>query len=416
MRASEFFGKTLRETPAKIDAPSHSLLIRGGFIRAVSAGVYAWLPLGRAVLGRIEGVVREEMERSGAQEILMPTLMPKELLSQTGRWEGFGDELYRLKDASGREFFLGPTHEELVTSLASTELNSYRDLPSVVYQIQWKFRYAARPRSGLLRAREFLMKDAYSFDVDEEGMTRSYQRMVSAYLRVFERFQLDVRLIHADPGVIGGGMNQEFVLPSQDGETDYVECGNCGYIANLELSGLDGNACPTCGDEPAVRRGIELGHIFQLGSKYSEVIGAKFLDRTGKSVPCQMGCYGLGISRMVAAVVDSYHDESGIRWPRALAPYEVVILVVSQEPLAVEAAKKLYKQIIDEEVSAVLDDRDVAAGVKFADADLIGYPIQLIFGSGFLNGLVEIRYRSTDDSRLTEPSVESIREALASCP
>ncbi|MBW3587897.1 MAG: proline--tRNA ligase [Actinobacteria bacterium] len=415
MRASELFGKTLRETPSDVDVASHSLLIRGGFIRVVSAGVYSWLPLGRAVLHRIEGIVREEMESSGAQEILMPALMPKELLSSTGRWEGFGAELYRLKDASGRDLFLGPTHEELVTSLASSDLNSYRDLPLVVFQIQWKFRYAARPRGGLLRAREFPMKDAYSFDADEEGMRRSYEKMVSAYQRVFERCQIDVRMIEADPGVMGGGMNQEFVLPSADGETDFVECENCGYTANLEISGMEGKPCPNCGGKPATRRGIELGHIFQLGTKYSEVMEAEFLDRTGKSTPYQMGCYGLGISRMVAALVDSYHDELGIKWPRALAPFEVVVLLVSQDSLAMRAAQKLYEELENKGVSAVIDDRDVTAGVKFADADLIGYPIQVIFGKEFLNGRIELRTRSTNDSALAAPSVKSVREALASC-
>lgn len=376
MRANEMFAKTLRDDPSETEVASHALLIRGGFIRRVSAGVYAWLPLGRAVLHRLEAIVRQEMERAGAQEILMPALMPKELLLPTGRWDTFGVELYRLKDAGGRDLFLGPTHEELVTSLAGSELSSYRDLPSIVYQIQWKFRYAPRPRGGLLRAREFLMKDAYSFDTDAVGMSHSYERIVDAYRRIFERCLLDVSVIEADPGVIGGGVNHEFVVPSEEGETSFVECQNCGYAANIEITETRRERCPVCGNSILNRQGIELGHVFQLGTKYSAAIGAQFLNRSGSSQPYQMGCFGLGISRMVAAVVASHHDPSGIRWPRALAPCEVVILVLSPDQAAVKVAEELYRHLKEMRISVVLDDRDVTVGVKFSDADLIGYPLQ----------------------------------------
>lgn len=416
MRASELFGKTLRDTPTDSEVASHSLLIRGGFIRGVSAGIYAWLPLGRAVLNRVESIVRQEMDRAGAQEILMPALMPRELLSATGRWESFGVELYRLKDASGRDFFLGPTHEELVTSLASSELSSYRDLPAIVYQIQWKFRYTPRPRGGLLRAREFLMKDAYSFDVDEKEMTRTYESVVEAYRRVFKRSGLDVLMIQADPGVMGGGTNHEFVFPSEDGETAFTECGNCGYPAGLDIAGTEGERCPVCGSESTVRRGIELGHVFQLGTKYSDAMEAHFLNQTGKPTPYQMGCYGLGISRMVAAAADAFKDELGIKWPRALAPYEAVVLVLSEDSMAAEGAAKLYEQLREEGVSVLLDNRDISGGVKFADADLIGYPIQVIIGREFSSGRIEIRSRASKESKLAEPTVYSVREALAAIP
>lgn len=555
MRATELFSRTLREVPHEAEVASHALLLRGGFIRRVASGIYAWLPLGLRVLRKVEKIIREEIEPAGATEILMPALLPSHFLDQTGRSEAFGSELYRLKDPSGGHWYLGPTHEEIVTFLASSELPSYKDLPKTVFQVQWKYRFAPRPRGGLLRAREFLMKDAYSFDADEDSMAGSYKAMREAYERSFRRCGLDARRVEAEAGVMGGLENEEFLIASNAGEDSYVECANCDYAAKSEvatgrssypageespmkkiktadmitvdevtnylqvdptsiikalliaadrqvvcalvpgdrdldlpklsralegkklrmlteeeftehalikgfagpvgLSGItviadhslggrsglvaganevdhhlvgvsvgrdfvpeiwadlttvrEGDACSRCGSKLALRKGIEIGHIFQLGTKYSDAMNARFTDRNGKQTAYVMGCYGFGISRTVAAIAETHRDEKGITWPLEIAPFAAAVLLLSQTEEARKEADRLCAEMEAAGIEVLLDDREVSPGVKFTDADLIGYPFRIVFGKTWSEtGRLEIQRRLDGDRFEIPPSVDEI--------
>ncbi len=568
MRAGQLFGQTLREAPADAEIPSHKLLVRGAFIRRVTAGVYAWLPLGYRVLRKVSQIVREEMDASGAIELLMPLLQPAELWQKTGRWEGYGPVLYRIKDRSDRDFCLAPTHEEMITWLASTELPSYKDLPSIPYQIQWKFRDEPRARGGLLRGREFLMKDAYSFDADENGLARSYETMRDAYKRIYERCGLDARMIEAEAGMIGGeGRNHEFIQPAPSGEDSFVTCNKCDYAANTEaaearpsapydfggapdspekvhtpgattvqdvskmlgaeprqlaktllfkvpgrivaavipgdrelneyklahaLDGLEpemltnddftrlgiskgfsgpiglegvtlladpmlkdannivtgsneadyhltgvvasrdikadqwvdlvvaqpGDLCPRCDGTLEIARGIEVGHIFELGTKYTKPMEASYADENGQLREYVMGCYGFGVSRVVASIVEIKHDERGILWPKSVAPYEVCIVLLSGDDAAVQKGVELERGLEASGIGCVLDDRSgVSAGVKFGDADLVGYPLQIVLGKTFVSsGKLEAKVRASGERSEIDPSLEAITAALAGCP
>ncbi len=545
MRRSRAFLPTLKEAPKDATAPSHVLLLRAGFIRMVGAGLYEMLPLGLRVQRRIEAIVREEMDRAGAQEILMPALLPADYFRESGRWETFGDTLLRLKDRRGGDYHLGPTHEEIVTALVRHEVRSYRELSLNLYQIQTKFRDEPRPRAGLLRGREFLMKDAYSFDADEEGARRSYETMRDAYHRIFRRLGLDYRVVEAHSGAMGGSTSAEFQVLAQHGEDALVACPRCEYAANVEVAeahfteharptphemrplekihtpgvhaveevvgflrdgtrpehllksllyvageqtvmavvrgdrelsetklaaalgvaevrmarpeevrqatgaevgfagpvgfegrllvdrevphvlnavtganetdhhlrnvnfGRDfegevvdlrevgeGDGCPRCGEPLKLYRGIEGGHVFILGTHYSEKMRATFLDRGGKQRFLVMGCYGIGISRLVAAAVEQHHDEDGIVWPLAIAPYEVALLSLGKQDEVREAADRLYEALQRAGVEVLYDDRDERPGVKFKDADLVGLPVRLAVGArGLKEGIVEVRLR-----------------------
>lgn len=566
MRQSKLLSATLREAPSEAETASHQLLLRAGYIRQLAAGVYTYLPLGRRVLRKIEAIVREEMDTSGAQEIYMPSMQPAELWKESERFEVYGKELITLQDRHGREFVLGPTHEEVVTTLIRNEISSYRKLPVTVYQLQSKFRDERRPRSGLLRGREFIMKDAYSFDMNLEGLDHSYQQMYDAYHRIFNRCGLKFRAVHADSGAIGGeGGSHEFMALADIGEDTVAICTSCDYAANLEqaeglkplnkessveapaiekfhtpdlrtieqlvgelninseqiiktliyegdgqifavvvrgdhevneikvskyvgaseiqltdyaavksLTGVEtgfvgpvgleltilvddavagmkhgitgagerdyhlrnvvpgrdfgmkhvgdfrnvveGEACPHC--EAGVlhfRQGIEIGHVFKLGTKYSEKLGASYLDRSGKSQPMIMGCYGIGISRLMSAIVEQNHDDQGIMWPAALAPYQVHILIMSikdSEQLAV--AEALYTQLSRLGIETLLDDRDERAGVKFKDSSLIGIPLTVVVGKEAAHGRVELTERSSAEKQELDISeaVSSIHELL----
>ena len=566
MRAGELFGQTLREAPSDAEIPSHKLLVRGGFIRKVAAGVWAWLPLGFRVLKNVEQITREEMDRAGAVELLMPLLQPGELWQKSGRWDAYGPVLYRLKDRSERDFCLAPTHEEMIAFLANTELSSYRDLPKIPYHIQWKFRDEPRPRGGLLRGREFYMKDAYSFDVDEAGLRESYKRMEAAYHATFERIGLKPVQIEADPGAIGGTTNHEFTQPCASGEDTFVGCEGGDYAANTEVAvgrpsqpydfgeappspdkvntpglttvaevaslldadprrlvkallyrladgslvcalvpgdrdlnevkldkvlgeaaemlpaeeferrgiakgysgpvGLDvriiadrnlegahnlitganeadhhlvgvepgrdftpdsyadlivaedGDLCDLCGSKLRIERGIEVGHIFQLvGAEYLQRLGATFTDEDGKSKPFVMGCYGLGVSRAVAAIVEVHHDDRGIAWPRSVAPFHVCLVVLSQDERVGTLASQLHDELEARGVAVILDDRPGSAGVKFADADLIGYPLQVVAGKTFLeSGKLEAKLRASGERAEIEPTADAIVEVLGRAP
>ncbi|HEX4477715.1 MAG TPA: proline--tRNA ligase [Polyangiaceae bacterium] len=553
MRYSRALIPTLKEAPADAVTASHVLLTRGGYIRRVGAGIYSFLPLGLRVLRRIERIVREEMDRSGALEVLLPALLPAEYFRESGRWDVFGDTLLRLKDRKGGDYHLGPTHEEIITDLARHEIKSYRDLPKNLYQIQSKYRDEPRPRAGLLRCREFSMKDAYSFDVDEAGALASYETMRKAYTRIFDRLGLDYRMVAADSGAMGGSLSSEFQVLAQSGEDLLVACEKCDYAANVEVAtagipataenpkttelhavkkvatpkkrtiaevseflslppkrflkslvymageqpvlavvrgdhelnevklaralGVDevrlaepeivvrttgagvgyagpigfkgrvvvdraaadvpggatganetdhhftdvvfgrdydgevkdirsvaeGDPCPRCGSKLLVYRGIEAGHIFVLGTRYSAQMGANFLDQAGENKPMVMGCYGIGVSRLVATAVEQHHDENGIAWPAAISPYDVHVVMIGSEPEVERAAAELEQALEAQGLSVLVDDRDERPGVKFKDADLIGVPLRVTIGAKSLkSGAVELKPRSEKNPKNAE--------------
>ncbi|GAB4274272.1 MAG: proline--tRNA ligase [Coriobacteriia bacterium] len=547
-RMSELYVPTLKEEPAEAEIPSHRILLRAGMIRKVAAGVYVFLPLARRSLLKIENVIREEMDRIGCQELLMPAIQPAELWRESGRWDDYGPELMRLQDRHGREFCLGPTHEEVITALVRHEMRSYRDLPKSLYQIQVKFRDEIRPRFGLLRSREFIMKDAYSFHADQESLQEHYDAQSQAYGRFCARLGLDYRPVEAESGQIGGSVTTEFMALAETGEAELVYCSSCEYAANVDAArsvlhrepmreqadmsevhtpdarsisevagflgvpehrtvktlaavaddrlvlfsvpgdrdlnpvkaqwavpgarlldedefdryglvmgfvgpvgalagalivadqslrdeaswivgankadhhltgaspGRDfsvdewadlvvarpGDGCPACGGELLGARGIEVGQVFQLGTKYSESMGATFTAEDGTEKPFIMGCYGIGVTRALAAVIEQHADENGVAWPVSVAPYEVAVLPLGDGEVA-DVAESVLDGLASAGVEVVIDDRDERPGVKFADADLIGFPYQVVVGKRSLGeGAVEVKDRKTGE-RATVP-------------
>ncbi|ADG82225.1 proline--tRNA ligase [Thermincola potens] len=550
MRASEILAPTLREVPAEAEVISHILMLRAGFIRKSASGIYTYLPLANRVIKKVSQIVREEMDRKGGQELILPIMQPAELWQESGRWDVYGDELFRLKDRHGRSFALGPTHEEIITDLVRNEIRSYKQMPMLLYQIQNKYRDERRPRFGLMRGREFIMKDLYSFDRDEAGLDESYNKMFDAYTRVFSRCGLKFRPVEADSGAIGGSSTHEFMVLAESGEAAIVYCTECEYAANVEkaeacsvdtvtpmdmlpmeevatpnartieevtamlgvgpenliktliyetekeevvalvrgdrevneikllnvlgalhldLAGSEtvqritgaevgfagpvglknvtiiadhevmkmvnavaganktgyhlknvkpgrdfkpdmeadirivqaGEPCPRCNGTLAMARGIEVGQIFKLGTKYSKALGAKFLDENGKEQYIVMGCYGIGITRTVAAAIEQNHDQDGIIWPMSIAPFQVIVVPVSAKSSEqVELAERIYSQLLEAGIEVIIDDRNERPGVKFKDADLIGYPIRVTVGNKAVDeGRVEVRLRKTGDTR-----------------
>lgn len=548
MRYSNYFAPTYKEVPAEAEIISHQLMLRAGLIRRLTSGIYNYLPIGLKVMRKVENIIREEMDRSGAIEILMPSVQPAELWQESGRWDFYGRELLRFKDRHDRDGCLGPTHEEVITDLVRKEIQSYKQMPVNFYQIQTKFRDEIRPRFGVMRSREFLMKDAYSFDVDEEGADQSYEIMHQTYNRIFKRFGLQFRAVEADTGSIGGSFSHEFMVLADTGEDQIVNCSKCDYAANLEkaevkweetavddqgfdpvesvetpdmksvedvtaflgitpdrliktlifTSGQDimavlvrgdhelneaklksllkldqaeladqrlveevtgapmgfagpsglkikivadhavrsmknfvtggnkkdvhlrnvnlerdfkvdlfgdlrvimpGDPCPRCGDSLEFRRGIEVGHIFKLGTKYSQAMRAVFLDEQGKEHPMIMGCYGIGVSRIVAASIEQRHDQDGIIFPMPIAPFEVIILPLQMHQKEVVAvADKLYQGLVEKGVDVLIDDRDTRAGGKFKDADLLGIPLRVTIGDrGLKKNQVEVKERADSE-------------------
>ena len=566
MKMSKLFVQTLREFPSDAEVISHKLLVRAGYIRKLTSGVYNYLPLMWRVLKKVENIVREEMDKAGAQELLMPFVQPKELWEESGRWEVYGKELMRLKDRHNREMCLGPTHEEIITSIARDGLKSYKQLPVNLYQIQSKFRDEVRPRFGLLRGREFIMKDAYSFDTSEEGLKKEYENMAKAYSRIFKRCGLNTKMVQSDSGAIGGSVSHEFMVitDTDAGENDVFYCDSCDYSANSnhaisnlpeadivgkydkaeiidtpnthsieelseflkipstvivktlvyivdkkpvlaliradkqveetklmnavggvdiriatageieEMMGVNGfdaakgfigpnglkeyngypvtviadntvkemknfviginqedkhgvgynwgsevelpevvtdirlveasELCPQCGRPLKVTRGIEVGNIFQLGTKYSKPMNAVFTDVDGKTKPYVMGCYGIGISRTAAAAVEAHYDEFGIKWPLAIAPYHAIVIPVStKDELQMKVANDIYETLKKHGVEVVIDDRDERPGVKFKDAELIGFPYIITVGKSINEGLVEFKTRETNEKSQMKP-------------
>ena len=408
MKTSNLLLATQRENPSDAETISHKLMLKAGLIRQVASGVYNWLPLGVKVLRKVENIVRREMENSGAQEILMPMVQPGELWKESGRWQQYGQELLIFEDRHDREFCLGPTHEEVITDLCRNEIRSYKQLPVIFYQIQTKFRDEIRPRFGVMRSREFIMKDAYSFDLSEQQMDGSYQSMRDAYIRIFNSLGLDYRIVKADSGAIGGADSEEFHVLADSGEDLLAFSDKSDYAINAELliesksdqdpGSLEGQDSPDGKGKLKLKRGIEVGHIFKLGRKYSESMKLTIQSEKGNIHP-EMGCYGIGISRIVAAAIEQSHDDKGIIWSKEISPYTTALVEIN--PKGEENLKNLCTQIytsLKERGHEVLwDDRDQSAGVKFSDMELIGIPQMIIIGEkSFRENKVEFKIRGED--------------------
>jgi len=390
---SKDFIPTLKETPQEAESISHQLMLRAGLVRMLMAGAYSYLPLGLKVLNNIQKIIRQELDSCGATELLLPALQPQELWIKSGRDKDMGQVLIRFVDRRGRNVCLGPTHEEVITDLIKNHVSSYKQLPLILYQIQTKFRDEIRPRFGLIRACEFIMKDAYSFDVDEAGLDKNYKAMHNAYNRIFKRCGLKFLTTEADPGVMGGDVSHEFMVPAQDGEDLILSCPKCNFARIFQET--DGQACPKCGFALEKINTIEVGHIFKLGTKYSSALGANFVDAQGAEKPVIMGCYGIGVSRLISAIIEQNHDKDGIIWPREISPYQVIILPLdTTDKKIMQKAKDVYEQLIQDGIDVLLDDRDERAGVKFKDADLTGITSQIIIGKESLrNNTLELKIR-----------------------
>ena len=377
MKTSNFFIPTLREASSEAEISSHRLMLRAGLVRQLAAGIYTWLPLGLRVLRKVEAVIREEMDLAGAQEVLMSSVQPAELWKESTRWEAYGPELLRFTDRHDRDFCLGPTHEEIITDLVRGEITSYKQLPCNLYQIQMKFRDEIRPRFGVMRAREFLMKDAYSFHTNFDCLKETYQKMFKVYENIFNRIGLKFRAVSADNGAIGGDASHEFHVLAESGEDVLVYDEHSDYAANIELAKDNPNI-----DKFKTCRGIEVGHIFQLGSKYSEKMSANFIAEDGSSKPVIMGCYGIGVSRIVAATIEQSHDDNGIIFPPSIAPFEVIITPIGYDKNKEvrSYADKLYDDLIKQGFDVLIDDRGLRPGVMFSEADLIGIPHRVTVG------------------------------------
>ena len=407
MLTSQFLLATVKETPSDAELISHQLMLRAGLIRKLASGLYTWMPTGLRVLKKVENIVREEMNRAGALEILMPAIQPAELWMETDRWEKYGNELLKIKDRHEREFCFGPTHEEVVTNLMRGELNSYKQLPVNVYQIQTKFRDEIRPRFGVMRAREFLMKDSYSFHVDIASLKETYQVMVDAYTKIFTRLGLRFRAVLAVTGQIGGDFSHEFQVLAESGEDIIVYSDGSDYAANIERAEnlektspvKEGDTSPDGRGKLKFARGIEVGHVFQLGDKYSKVMNLSVLGEDGKSFYPHMGCYGIGVSRIVAASIEQNHDKNGIIWPTAMAPFQVAIVPMQLHKAyrVREKAFALYEKLKFAGFEVLMDDRYERAGVMFADMDLLGIPHRIVIGErGIDSGTVEYKHRQSE--------------------
>lgn len=394
---SKTFIPTLREVPQEAESAAHQLMLRAALVRMLVAGVYSYLPLGLRVLNKIENIIRQEMTSSGAQELLLPSLQPQELWDRTGRNSQMEEIMLRFTDRRGRKMCLGPTHEEIITELVANNVNSYKQLPLVLYQIQTKFRDEIRPRFGLVRSCEFMMKDAYSFDADEDGLDKNYQLMYNAYLRIFGRCGLHCLVTEADSGVMGGDISHEFMIPAESGEDNVSVCKKCAYAASPAKE-----SCPKCNSGMEEKKAIEIGHIFKLGTKYSKPLSAVFTDESGNRKPVIMGCYGIGVSRLVAAVIEANHDSNGIIWPSEVSPFDILVMPLNvTDTQSIETAFRLYRELTASGYSVLLDERNERSGVKFNDADLVGVPIRVIIGARNLKeNRIELQRRRDKDSHI----------------
>ncbi len=428
MRLSRYFIPTLKETPAEAEIVSHRLMLRAGMIRQSSAGIYSWLPLGLRVLRNIERIVREEQDRFGCQELLMPTIQPAELWQESGRYDAYGPEMLRIRDRRERELLYGPTNEEMITEIVRGTIHSYRQLPKLLYHVQWKFRDEIRPRFGVMRGREFLMKDAYSFDISPEAARVSYNKMFACYLRTFARLGLQAIPMRADTGPIGGDMSHEFVVLAETGESEIAYHRDLGaaeriggmvdpesdlqplvdsYTARYAATDEQRDAAVEAGlgGDLRVGRGIEVGHIFYFGTKYSAPMRATVTGPGGETVAIEMGSYGIGVSRLVGAVIEASHDDAGIIWPASIAPFQVgIVNLKADDHRCTAACDELYATLSMRGVAVLYDDRSERAGVKFADMDLIGVPRQIVIGpKGLAAGIVELKDRRSGERAEVAP-------------
>ena len=410
MKFSQYFLPTLKDSPSEAEIISHKLMLRAGMIKQSSAGIYSWLPLGLKVLKNIEQIVREEQENAGAIEILMPTIQSADLWIKSGRFKEYGKEMLRIKDRGGRDMLFGPTNEELVTDIFQSYINSYKDLPKNLFHIQWKFRDEVRPRFGVMRGREFLMKDNYSFDIDKEQAKISYNNMFISYIKTFLRMELTPISLRAESGQIGGDLSHEFQILAKTGESTLyydkeLETLNPkninpeilqSYYATVDDLHNEKN-CPISKNQLKISKGIEVGHIFYFGTKYSESLGALVQDNKGKNVAVHMGSYGIGISRLVGAIIEASHDEKGIIWPKSVTPYHasLINLMVKNKECS-RICEDLYQVFLNKNIDILYDERDASAGKKFSDSDLLGFPFQIIVGTQSLkNNIIEIKDRKS---------------------
>lgn len=415
MRLSNYFLPTLKENPIDAKIVSHQLMIRAGMIRQTNSGIYSWLPLGLKVLNKISNIVRDEIDKSGCLEVLMPTIQPAELWLESGRYNDYGKEMLRIKDRHDRDLLYGPTHEEIITDIFRKNINSYKDLPKNLYQIQWKFRDEIRPRFGVMRGREFLMKDGYSFDLDFESAKKSYDLMYATYFKIFKRMGLDAMAVKANTGAIGGDLSHEFHILAETGESEIFydkKFDELRKAENVDIKAMqklytaademhDPKNCPISADQVASRRGIEIGHIFYFGDKYSKAMNAKIMGADGKEITPMMGSYGIGVSRLVAAIIEASHDERGIIWPESVAPFQIALINLKNgDENCDKICEEIYQKLQKKNIEVLYDDTKNGAGQKFANADLIGIPTQIVIGpKGIANGIAEVKNRKSGEKK-----------------
>ena len=406
MYFSKLFVPTVKEDPSDAELISHKLMVRSGMIKKTAAGIYSWLPLGLKVLKKVEEIVRKNLNNFDAEEVLMPMVQPAELWKESGRYDEYGKELLKFDDRSNRGFVLGPTHEEIICEIFRSHPKSYKDLPVNLYQIQTKFRDEIRPRFGVMRSREFLMKDAYSFDIDEKGLVKSYGKMKNAYISIFNEIGLDYRIVKADSGNIGGDISEEFHILADSGEDLIAVSDGSDFAANVEVlnydkdpSELEGKKSPDGKGKLKIKRGIEVGHIFQLGQKYSQAMKVGVKDMNGNSIHPFMGCYGIGVSRIVAAAIEQNYDDKGIQWPTRITPFGVNIICLDPESSEiVKVCSEIYSILKKSGFDPLLDDRDIRAGIKFKEHELLGIPYSIIVGpNNFKNTKLEFGIRAQNE-------------------
>jgi len=397
MHQSQLFPKTLKNAPKDAASASHKFLAQGGYVDMLQAGVYTYLPLGFRVIKNISAIIREEMDAAGAEELLMPALQPKDIWEETGRWSGsLKDVMYQFQDAGKKDLGLAATHEEVVYDLVRRFVNSYKDLPLAVYQIQNKFRAELRPKGGLMRGREFMMKDLYSFHLSEEDLDAYYDKMIAVYKRVYERLGLEAKVVEASGGVFTDKFSHEFQVVTDSGEDRIIYCQQCDFAQNSEIASLKaGDKCPKCGGILLEGKSVEVGNIFKFGDKYAKDMNGFVNDERGNKSPILMASYGIGISRLVATIVEIYHDEKGIIWPESVAPYKVHLISIQKN----DEAKKIYDELASAGIEVLYDDRDISAGQKFADSDLLGLPWRLVI-SNKTGDKVEAKKRNSNDVEL----------------
>jgi prolyl-tRNA synthetase len=407
MKASLYHYKTLRDSPSEAELTSHKLMIKANMIKPIASGIYTWLPLGTLILKKVENIVRAELNKGGCLEIIMPLVQPKDLWDESGRSKEYGPELLGFKDRNQRDFFLGPTHEEIITDIAKKEITSHKDLPKTFYQIQNKFRDEIRPRFGVMRAREFLMKDAYSFSLDEDSMHHIYSNMKEIYKNIFDLIGLDYKIVSADSGSIGGDKSEEFHVLANSGEDTLAFSNESDFAINIELldekdpDKIEGMKSPDGKGKLSLKKGIEVGHIFELGTKYSKAMNLK-VQKDNKLQDVFMGCYGIGVSRIVAAAIEQNFDDEGIIFPKAISPFNCYIVSInpkSNKDLTIKV-DKIYSKLIKCGIEVFLDDRDLNPGIKFRDANLMGVPFQLVISDKINNDSVELINRKNQKKEI----------------